>query len=112
MIINICPRLIQKSMLRGEIYVKDYIHILHKKIPLGLYSSKDYKPFEVIYKLEGKLYNTPKPNSIYIGNGMYVVDELVRHMNISTYPNVIIENNKLIASRDISMYDELMLQLL
>lgn len=98
--VNICHRLVKQMVEKGLILIGNYL-------PKGLYATQEYKEGEIIKKLEGQLVLKPTRESIYIGNGMHVIDEHGKYMNHSFEPNVRIELNNVIAIRDIQKYEEI-----
>jgi hypothetical protein len=106
--VNICPRLIAKAVSNGACYVYNGgVGIASSKIPLGVYATRTYKKNDTIHILEGKLSSSPSRNSIHIGYDMHVTDEYGSFINHSFEPNIRIDFNRLIAIRDINVYDEI-----
>ncbi len=106
MIVNICSRLIDKMIKKGHKFVCNDITI-YDGIPLGVYADKSYKLGDTVLTMYGNFMNTPTRKSIHIGDNMHLVDEFGQYINHSFDPNVRIEGNKLIAIKDINMYDEI-----
>jgi hypothetical protein len=104
--VNICPRLIEKMIKNGHKFISNS-KTLYDFPPFGIYATKTYKSNEIIYVMTGKLLNTPTQKSIHIGDNMHLVDEFGQYINHSFDPNVRIEGNKLIAIKDIDIYDEI-----
>ncbi len=80
---------------------------LHKSIPLGIYAEQCYKSGEIIRLLSGRMSNIPTQKSIHIGDNMHIEDEIGQYINHSFDPNMRVEGNKLIAIKDINIYDEI-----
>ena len=71
--VNVCPRLIEKMIRKGVIFVGgsyggDDSSVYASFIPLGVYSTKNYQINEVVHVLSGKLLTSPTRESIHIGN--------------------------------------------
>jgi hypothetical protein len=109
--VNICPRIIQNLILNGTNFATYNINGQYVSrsggIPLGLYATKIYKKDEIIYTMSGNLLTTPTSKSIHIGGNMHLEDTYGQYINHSFNPNIRIEANKLIAIKDINMYDEI-----
>jgi hypothetical protein len=105
--INICPRLIEKMIRNGHKFINSRIITLYDCPPLGIYATKTYKTDEIVHVMTGKMSNIPTKKSIHIGDNMHLVDEFGQYINHSFDPNVIVVNNKLIAIKDIDIYDEI-----
>jgi hypothetical protein len=75
----------------------------------GLFATKKYLKNEIIFKLEGKIYDYPTRETIYIGNSKHIYDEFGIYINHSFDPNVWIshENHSVVALSDIDIGDEL-----
>lgn len=105
--VNICSRLIDKMIKNGHKFLDDHRVISCYSIPRGIYATKTYKLNEIVYVMTGKLLNIPTQKSIHIGDNMHLEDKFGQYINHSFDPNVRIESNKLIAIKDIDIYDEI-----
>ena len=104
--VNICPRLIEKMIKKDCILITStYFPIMG--LPLGIYSTQNYKIGDIVHVMSGKLLTIPTKKSIHIGNNMHLEDKFGQYINHSFEPNVMVENNKLIAIKDINIYDEI-----
>jgi hypothetical protein len=104
--VNICPRLIEKMIKNGHSFITSN-NTLYDNPPFGIYATKTYKSNEILYVMTGKLLNTPTQKSIHIGDNMHLEDEFGQYINHSFDPNVKVVSNKLIAIKDINIYDEI-----
>lgn len=106
--INICSRLVDKMIKNGHQFVHGYKYpTITTDIPLGIYSEKSYKIGEIVRTMSGKMSNIPTQISIHIGDNMHLEDEIGQYINHSFDPNIRVESNKLIAIKDINIYDEI-----
>ena len=104
--VNICPRLIEKMIKNGHQFVTPSKIVKHNP-PFGVYSTKTYKFNEIVHVMTGQMSNIPTQKSIHIGDNMHLLDEFGQYINHSFEPNVKVVNNKLIAIKDIDIYDEI-----
>ena len=104
--VNICHRLIKEMIENGTVFTNEF-NTITGNIPKGVYASCDYKKDEIIKYLEGTLLLTPTKESIHIGNNMYIVDKIGKFINHSSVPNTKICMNKIIAIKEIKIYDEI-----
>ncbi len=74
---------------------------------MGVFSNRDIKAGDTILTLVGKSLNTPTRTSIKISEGIHVEDEIGRFINHSCFPSCEISENKVIASRDISLDEQI-----
>lgn len=105
--VNICSRLIEKMIKNGHKFVSNCGNVLHNDIPLGLYAEKSYKLGDIVRTMSGKMSNIPTRKSIHIGNNMHLQDAFGQFINHSFDPNIMVESNKLIAIKEINIYDEI-----
>lgn len=109
--VDICHRLIKQMIEKGETFVCDngygYYNVTPRFIPKGLYSTRTYTTGEIVRKLEGKLVLNPTRESIHIGNGMHIIDNYGQYINHSFEPNIRIEFNNMVATRNIEQNEEL-----
>lgn len=105
--VNICPRLIEKNIKKGVKYFDSTNVKYSQVIPRGVFATQSYQCGAVLRIMTGYLYDAPTKESIHIGNNMHVVDLLGKYINHSFQPNVKIENNLIIAIKDIDIYDEI-----
>lgn len=109
--VNICHRLIKNMIKNGESFLRrygsdDYV-VITQNMPKGVYATKTYKIGEIIIELKGELVLKPTRESIHIGHGMHVIDKYGKYINHSFDPNTRIEINKVIAIKEINLYDEI-----
>jgi len=109
MMINICPRLIEKMVRNGHKFIDINIPInpITIDLPCGLYATKPYTTGSNVRVMTGTLLNSPTKKSIHIGYNMHLEDEFGQYINHSFEPNVKIVRNKLVAIKDINIYDEI-----
>jgi hypothetical protein len=106
--VNICPRLIEKMIKNGHKFItSNKTKTLYDYPPLGIYATKTYKTVDVVHVMTGKISNIPTHKSIHIGDNMHLEDDFGKYINHSFDPNVKVVNNKLIAIKDIDIYDEI-----
>ena len=67
----------------------------------GLYATKKYLKYEIIYVLSGQIFDEPSRETIYIGDGRHIYDNFGIFINHSFTPNVYIDNFNIIALTDI-----------
>lgn len=101
MLVNICPRLIEKLIKNG------YDFTPTGNMPLGLYATDNYKIDDIIYVMSGNLMNKPTKKSIHIGSNMHLEDQYGQYINHSFEPNMKVDGNKLVAIKEIKKSDEL-----
>lgn len=104
--VNICSRLIDKMIKNGHSFVSPRITV-YNDIPLGVYATQTYKIGDIVRVMVGKMSNMPTQKSIHIGDNMHLVDEFGQYINHSFDPNIKVVTNKLIAIKDINIYDEI-----
>jgi hypothetical protein len=69
----------------------------------GLYTGKAYTKNEVIFVLDGKVFDKPTRESIYVGDGKHIHDKFGQYINHSFNPTVYIDGNKVKALKDIEL---------
>lgn len=74
----------------------------------GLFVTKNYNKSDIIHVLSGEIYDTPKRETIHIGNNKHIYDTYGIYINHSFVPNIIIDNKEIIALRDIKKDEEIM----
>lgn len=73
----------------------------------GLYASSVYKEGDVIFVLEGKVFDGPTRETIYVGDGKHIHDKFGQYMNHSFNPTAYIDGYKVIACKDIELNVEI-----
>jgi hypothetical protein len=73
----------------------------------GLYANCTYIKDELIFILSGEEYDHPTRESIHIGNGKHIYDELGIFINHSFEPSVYIDGKNVKALKSINIDDEL-----
>lgn len=73
----------------------------------GLFATKVYMPFDVIYVLQGKISAVPTRESIHVGNNVHVHDDNGQFQNHSFHPNTFIDGHNVTANQQINIGDEL-----
>ena len=73
----------------------------------GLYTTKPYKMGDIVFKLEGKEYDHPTRETIYIGDNKHIYDQYGIYINHSFEPTTYINGYYVIASTDLNKGDEL-----
>ena len=104
--VNLCIRLINETIKKGVKYTNNYGHQC-SAVPLGLLSNQPFVAGDIIHILSGELLLSPTTKSIHIGNNMHVLDTYGRFINHSCEPNAKINNNMVVAIKDIQMYEEI-----
>ncbi len=104
--VNICPRLIEKMIKNGHKFINSNKR-LHDYPPFGIYATQTYKIGDIVRVMVGKMSNMPTQKSMHIGDNMHLEDEFGKYINHSFDPNIKVESNKLIAIKDINIYDEI-----
>lgn len=74
----------------------------------GLFATKMYQTGEIIHQLNGFIYSYPTRETIYIGDNKHIDDKYGRYINHSFYPNIMIDQNQIIALCIILPNSELM----
>jgi hypothetical protein len=115
--VNISHTLLKNQIERGTKFVEEKffpdgqfsVNVFHtiQKLPLGLFTNKNYQPGEIVHQLQGKLVLKPDKESIHIGNNLHVIDKYGKFINHSFEPNTRIENNKVVAIKSISKNEEI-----
>jgi len=73
----------------------------------GLYSTKSYLKSEIIYTLNGEIYDKPTKYTIHVGNNIHILDMYGRYMNHSFVPTTYIDKCNVVAMDNINCGDEL-----
>ncbi len=73
----------------------------------GLYATRSYLKNECIFTLSGEKFDRPKRETIYVGNGVHILNEFGMFMNHSFQPTTYIDGYNVVALNDIKEGDEL-----
>ena len=81
--------------------------------PTGMFANMRYKRGETILFLNGPIFSTYAPGSLYIGKNQYIIDPFVKTLKSSTTEsNAVITDAEIVASIDIEVGDEIKIELL
>lgn len=69
----------------------------------GLYTGKTYEEGEVIFVLEGNVFDEPTRETIYVGNGKHIHDKFGQYMNHSFKPSAYIDGREVRALKNIEL---------
>ena len=73
----------------------------------GVFATKNYKINDIIHILDGEVKLIPNKYSIEIGKDMHIIDDYGKFINHSFSPNAKIDENKVIAIKNISSGEEI-----
>lgn len=73
----------------------------------GLYASVSFKKGDVLFQLQDKIFPTPSPTSIKVGEDRHSEDPFGRFINHGCEPSVKVDGYNIIALRDIVNGDEI-----
>jgi len=73
----------------------------------GLYSTKNYNVGEIIFILEGEIFDYPTKHTIHIGDNKHIIDKFGFYMNHSFNPTTRIDGKNVVALVDIKEGDEI-----
>jgi SET domain-containing protein len=75
---------------------------------LGLFVTKNIKKGEILFTLVGEIFDSPKRETIHVGNNKHIYDAYGKFINHSFTPNIYIDNVYVVALVDIAADDEVM----
>jgi len=73
----------------------------------GLYATKSYLKSEIVFVLDGLIYDKPTKYTIHIGDNKHILDDYGVKMNHSFKPTTKIDNKNVVALVNINSGDEL-----
>ena len=73
----------------------------------GLYATRTYIKDELVFTLSGEEYENPTRETIHIGNGKHIYDELGIFINHSFNPSTYIDGKNVRALKSIEIDDEI-----
>jgi hypothetical protein len=73
----------------------------------GLFALIHFAKDQVVFVLDGKIYNSPTRESIHVGNGVHIHDDYGAYINHSFDPSTRIEGRFVIAIKEINVGDEI-----
>ena len=73
----------------------------------GLYATKTYLKYEIVFTLSGEEYDKPMRETIYVGNNTHIYDQNGIYMNHSFNPTTYINKYDVVALNNINIDDEL-----
>ena len=83
------------------------VQYIHRVKGEGLVATQFYEQNQVVRVLEGEIKDKPDKYSIEIGENKHITDEYGIYINHSFDPNTKIEDNKVIAIKNIKINDEI-----
>lgn len=95
------------ELIKKNIESKDVALDEKMSVPQGVYANMNIPSGSILHVLKGNITNIPTKESIHIGDGYHITDDIGMYINHSFEPNVRVYGLKLIALRNINKNEEI-----